>query len=243
MGRSCSVASSEHVFLDPARAAAGHRARPTERRSAGLPVPLPLTVVQLPAFDVGTETLPSLALGRDPAELGIMDRPPRRRTEGVIGAPMLIRTWLFLGLMVAGLSIGGFLYVLVSSGWHPGDPAGAGSRFHHAYLQATTMTFLGMIFGQIGTAFAVRAQRASLRSVGVFSNRYLLLALAAELAIAAVLDYAPPFQALLGTAALTARYLAILLPYPLIVWGADELRKFVIRRHFARSAQTSPAGV
>ena len=202
---------------------------------AGGAVPLPLTVLLLLAFDVGTETLPSLALGRDPAEPGIMNRAPRQRTEGVIRAPMLIRAWLFLGLMVAGLSIAGFFYVLVSSGWHPGDPTGVGSRFHHAYLQATTMTFLGMIFGQIGTAFAVRTQRASLWSVGVFSNRYLILAVAAELAIAAVLVFAPPLQSLLGTAALPARYLVLLLPYPLIVWGADELRKFVVRRSAARA--------
>ena len=33
-------------------------------------VPLPLTVLQLLAFDVGTETLPALALGREPAEPG-----------------------------------------------------------------------------------------------------------------------------------------------------------------------------
>jgi calcium-translocating P-type ATPase len=197
-------------------------------------VPLPLTVLQLLAFDVGTETLPSLALARDPPEPGIMHRPPRRRTEGVIRAPMLIRAWLFLGLIVAGLSIGGFLYVLVSAGWHPGDPTGPGTALHHAYLQATTMTFLGMIFGQIGTAFAVRTQRASLRSVGVLSNRYLLAAVAAELAIAAALVFAPPLQSLLGTAAPPARDLVLLLPYPLIVWGADELRRFLIRRHASR---------
>jgi hypothetical protein len=81
-----------------------------------------------------------------------------------------------------------------------------------------------------------------LRSVGVFSNRYLLLAVAAELAIAAVLVFAPPFQALLGTATLPARYLVVLLPYPLIVWGFDELRRFVIRRHASRAARTNPAG-
>jgi magnesium-transporting ATPase (P-type) len=46
---------------------------------AGGAVPLPLTVLQLLAFDVGTETFPSLALGRDPAEPGIMERPPRKR--------------------------------------------------------------------------------------------------------------------------------------------------------------------
>jgi calcium-translocating P-type ATPase len=204
---------------------------------AGGAVPLPLTVLQLLAFDVGTETLPSLALGRDPAEPGIMERPPRTRAENVISRPMLLRAWLFLGLIVAALSIGGFFYVLTHAGWHPGDPAGVGSRFHHAYLQATTMTFLGMIFGQIGSAFAVRTQRASLRSIGVFSNRSLLLGVAAELALAAVFVFAAPLQTLLGTAALPLSDLALLIPYPFIVCGADELRRCFVRR---RAATASP---
>jgi magnesium-transporting ATPase (P-type) len=198
---------------------------------AGGAVPLPLTVLQLLAFDVGSETLPSLALARDPIEPGIMDRLPRARSEGVIQAPMLVRAWLFLGVMVAGLSLAGFFYVLTEAGWHSGDPTGTGHPLHHAYLQATTMTFLGLIFGQIGTAFAVRTRRASLFSIGVFSNRYLLGAIVAELLLAAVFVYAPPLQSLLGTAALPTRDLALLLPYPFIVWGADELRRWLLRRH------------
>jgi calcium-translocating P-type ATPase len=58
---------------------------------SGGKIPLPLTVLQLLAFDVGTETLPALALGREPAEPGIMQRPPRQRSEGVIQPPMLLR--------------------------------------------------------------------------------------------------------------------------------------------------------
>ena len=77
------------------------------------------------------------------------------------------------------------------------------------------MTFLGVIFGQIGTAFAVRTRRASLRSVGVFSNRYLLWAIAGELAIAAVFVFAPPCQALLGTAVPPARDMLLLDPVPI----------------------------
>ena len=196
---------------------------------SGGAIPLPLTVLQLLAFDVGSETLPSLALGRDPIEPGSMDRPPRPSSEGVIQPPMLLRAWLFLGMMVAGLSLAGFFYVLDRAGWHTGDPVGAGTPLHHAYLQATTMTFLGMIAGQIGTAFAVRTRRASLRSVGVFSNRYLLGAILAELLLAAVFVYAPPLQSLLGTAALPVHDLVFLLPYPFIVWGADELRRLLLR--------------
>jgi magnesium-transporting ATPase (P-type) len=211
---------------------------------AGGAVPLPLPVLLLLAFDVGTETLPSLALSRDPPEPGIMDRPPRPRSEGVIQRPMLFRAWLFLGLLVSALSLGGFFYVLIGAGWHAGDPTGPGSQLHRVYLQATTMTFLGLIFGQIGTAFAVRTRRAALRSVGAFSNRYLLLAILGELAVAAICVYFPPAQSLLGTAAPPPADLLVLLPYPFIVWGADELRRYLVRRHSAPVlASREPAAV
>ncbi|MGZ5311290.1 MAG: cation-translocating P-type ATPase [Solirubrobacterales bacterium] len=193
-------------------------------------IPLPLTVLQLLAFDVGTETVPALALGREPAEPGIMRRPPRDRSEGVIRPPMLLRAWLFLGLICAALQMAGFFYVLNGGGWSPGDPTGAGDPLHHVYEQATTMTFLGMVMGQIGTAFAARTERASLRSIGVLSNRLLLWGIAFELALAALIIYAPPLQSLLSTAALEPHMILFVLPFPIVVWGSDELRRWLVRR-------------
>ena len=200
-------------------------------------VPLPLTILQLLAFDVGTETLPALALGREPAEPGLMQRPPRPRHEGVIRPPMLLRAWLFVGLIAAALQMSAYFYVLRDAGWHPGDPVGAGQPLHHAYLQATTMTFIAMVVCQIGTAFAARTEHASLRSVGVFSNRLLLWGIAFELIVAAMVIYLPPLQHLLSTAALPPRLLLITLPFPFIVWGADELRRYLIRRRHPTSAR------
>jgi calcium-translocating P-type ATPase len=197
---------------------------------AGGAVPLPLTILQLLAFDVGTETLPALALGQERAEPGIMDRPPRSRSQGIITGAMLARAWLFLGLIAAALEMAAFFYVLLKAGWQPNDPVEAGDPLHHAYRQATTMTFLAMVVAQIGTAFAARTERASLRSVGVFGNRLLLAGIAFELALAAVFVYAPVFQDLLGTAAPTPQDLLILLPFPFVVWGADELRRYLLRR-------------
>jgi len=202
---------------------------------AGGSIPLPLTVLQLLAFDVGTETLPALALGREPAEPGIMRRPPRDRSEGVIRPGMLVRAWLFLGVICGALAISGFFVVLSAAGWSPGDPTGQGTALHHAYLQATTMTLVGMVFGQIGTAFAARTERASLRSVGALSNRLLLWGIVFELALTALIVYAPPLQSLLATAALEPWMVAYVLPFPLIVWGADELRRWIVRR-----AQSGP---
>jgi calcium-translocating P-type ATPase len=203
---------------------------------SGGAIPLPLTVMQLLSFDVGTETLPALALGEEQAEPGLMERKPRSRDERIMTRPMLIRAWLFLGLISAALEMTGFFWVLNGAGWSPGDAVGTGSPLHHPYQQATTMTLLGMVACQVGTAFAARTDRVSLRSIGVFSNRALLRGIAFELLITAGLIYLPPLQSLLGTAALPARDLLFVLPFPFIVWGADETRRWVVRRSAAAGA-------
>jgi magnesium-transporting ATPase (P-type) len=191
--------------------------------ASGGALPLPLTAVQILAIDLGTETLPALGLGRDPAEAGIMERPPRRRDEPIIDRGLLVRAWACLGLVSAVLVMGGFLYVLLRAGWHPGDDVRTGSPLHHAYIQATTMSFLGIVSCQLGTAFAARTDRGSLRSIGFFSNRLLLWGIAFELAFAAAVIYVPALQAVFGTAALPLEAVLFTVPFPLIVWGVDAL--------------------
>ena len=95
------------------------------------------------------------------------------------------------------------------------------------------MTFLAIGVCQVGTALAACTERVSLRSVGVFSNRLLLYGIAFELLFAAAVTYVPPLQAVFGTAAPPAILLPILLPFPLVVWGADELRRLLARRRLA----------
>lgn len=200
---------------------------------SGGAIPLPLTVLQILAIDLGTEVLPALALGREPAEPGIMSRPPRPRTESIVGKALMLRAWVFLGLIEAALVLAGFFWVLLDAGWTPGADVGMGSPLHHAYLQATTMTFAGIVTCQVGTALAARTEHASLRSVGLFSNPLLLAGIAVELAFAALLVYAPVCQQIFGTASLGAREVVLLLAFPPIVWGADELRRLRARRAVA----------
>ena len=204
---------------------------------AGGAIPLPLTVMQLLAIDLGTDTLPALALSREPAEPGLMDRPPRPRAQGVISRPMLARAWGFLGLISAALIMTGFYLTLRHGGWYPGARTGPGSALNHVYRQATTVAWLGIVACQIGTAFAVRTDHASLRSIGVFSNRFLLGAIGIALAFAAALIYIPALNGIFGTAPLAPAQLATVAPFPFIVWGADELRRLFLRRH-----RTAPRG-
>ena len=76
-----------------------------------------------------------------------------------------------------------------------------------------------------------RANRPRLAtSIGVTTNRYLLWGIASELVFTAALVYVPFLQRIFGTAALGPLDLALLLPFPFAVWGADELRRLVVRR-------------
>jgi magnesium-transporting ATPase (P-type) len=209
---------------------------------AGGAIPLPLTVMQILAIDLGTDTLPALALSREPAEPGLMDRSPRPRTQGVISRRMLARAWGFLGLISATLVMTGFFLTLRHAGWHAGAPTGPGSLLHHSYQQATTVAWLGIVACQIGTAFAVRTDHAALSSVGVFSNRFLLGAIGVALAFAAALIYLPVLNNIFGTAPLDPAQLATVAPFPFIVWGADELRRLLLRQRAARRGSPEESG-
>ena len=190
---------------------------------AGGAIPLPLIPLQVLAIDLGTDTVPALALGREPAEPGTMDRAPRPRQAGIISKAMLSRAWLRLGVLEALLVLGGYFLVMLTAGWSPGDPTGPGTALHRTYLEATTMTWAGIVACQMGAAFAVRTSHTSLRQVGVFSNPHLLRGVAFAIAFAGVIVYAPPLQSIFHTVALPPRDLAVLACFPFIVWGSDEL--------------------
>jgi calcium-translocating P-type ATPase len=196
---------------------------------AGGGIPLPLTVMQILAVDLGTETLPALALGREPEEPGTMDRPPRRRGQNVIDGPMLARAWGLLGGVSAVLVSSAFFVTLLAGGWHFGANTNSGA-LHEAWVQATTMTFLGIVACQIGTAFAARTQTESLLRIGIGTNRLLLWGIAFEIAFSLALVYAPPLEGVFGTAPPEPWLLPMLLPYPFVVWGADELYRLRRRK-------------
>ena len=193
--------------------------------SGGL-VPLPLTVLQILAIDLGTETLPALALGRERPEPGLMERPPRPRSENVVTREMLLRAWGVLGTVSALLVLGGFFSVLLRAGWQPGDDVGSGSALSHAYHVATAVTFAGIVSCQIGTAMAARTELVSGLRIGFTTNRLLLWGILLEIVFAAAIVYLPALQSVFHTAALGPVELATIAPFPLVVWGVDEVYRW-----------------
>jgi calcium-translocating P-type ATPase len=192
-----------------------------------LGIPLPLTVMQILAVDLGTDLVPALGLGAEPAEPGLMDRPPRRPDARLLGPGRLLHAYGFLGVAEAVLSLAGFFWVYWLSGWRPGLPMVAGGAL---YRRATTMTLAGIVASQVGNVFACRTDRQSLFRVGLLGNRFILVGIVVESALLVALIMVPPLRHVFGLAPLAPAEWAPLLLFPAAMVLLEETRKWMVRR-------------
>ena len=154
-------------------------------------VVLPLLATQILWINLVTDGAPALALGVDPAEDGLMRRPPRPQGEGVITGRMW-RGILFAGVIMAA----GTLLVLDAS--LPGGflPGSGDLRY------AQTMAFTTLMVFQLFNAFNARSDERS-AFAGLLSNRWLWGAVALSLVLHLLVLYVPALQQAFGTVALT----------------------------------------
>ncbi|WP_073616324.1 cation-translocating P-type ATPase [Desulfopila aestuarii] len=205
-------------------------------------LPLPLTPLQILAIDLGTETLPALALGIERPEPDVMQRPPRPRGERLLNRATLLRGYFYLGLLSSVGVMFGYFWQLTRCGWYWGvtgnDPLFApGSLFQR---QAATMVFLGIVIMQVANVFACRTERASVFSIGILSNPLIIVGIIFELAFAAIAIYVPFFQNLLGTAPVGWESWLVLFAFTPLVFGGEEARKAMMRTSGKHTRLTGP---
>ncbi len=199
-----------------------------------LKIPPALIIMQILAIDLGTDMVPALALGAEKPEIGIMERPPRKKSQFLMDTPLLLRAYCFLGLLEGLLGMAGFLWVWWSYGYDlPGLQAVTPSILSHSadatvlgiYHQATTLTLAAIVACQDGNVFACRSERVSIFKLGFFSNRLIWLGILTEWILILSIIHWFPLQILFSTTSLTTWQWLILLVCPLVILGADELRK------------------
>ena len=190
-------------------------------------IPLPLTIIQILAVDLGTDMLPALALGAERPDPRLMQRPPRPRSERLLSWRLLARAYLFLGMLEAAAAMAAFFFVLVLGGWTYGDMP---DRLDPLYLQATAACLAAIIVTQVVNVFLCRDPRASIFSVGLLGNRLILLGVAVEIALILAIVYTPWGQAIFGTAALPLQAWLFMLPFAAAMIALEELRKFIARK-------------
>jgi sodium/potassium-transporting ATPase subunit alpha len=190
----------------------------------GIPLALPVALVL--AIDLGTDIVPGLALGAELPQKGLMHKGPRSRKEPILTPRLYLRAFGLLGLLTAVLSMGLFWIYLKSHGW--GGEALAWDD--PLYLQATTVTFAGIVFAQIANGLSCRSEKESLWSIGWRSNPYYWGGVAVELIILTGMIFIVPLSSVFGTMAFDPLYWWAVAAVMGIVLLAEEGRKWILRR-------------
>ncbi len=183
-----------------------------------LGMPLPLLPIQILWVNLATDSLPALALGVERAEPGIMERPPRPPTEGIISRNMA-RIMAVQGLIIGLLTLGAFVIEYYIMG-------GSAER-------ARVMAFSTTIFAQNIHAFNVRSNKYSIFELGPFSNRWLVGAFGMVILSELAIIYLPIFQPVFKTMPLTPSDWSIVLGLglmPLIIMEIIKLTNRLLGR-------------
>ena len=147
---------------------------------AGLPLPLlPLQILWL---NLVTDTFPALALAMEPAEEGIMRRPPRDPEAAIMSASFLRALAFYSGLIT--------LSTLTAFVWGLERPGGS-------YEEAVTLGFMTLALGQIFHLGNARSHGPVTTSRTAFSNPYALAAVGVSLCLQLVAVYFPPLARVL----------------------------------------------
>jgi Ca2+-transporting ATPase len=158
--------------------------------------PLILIPVQILWINLVTDGLTALALGVEPPEADVMDRPPRNPE----------RTLLDIRSMAMIATLGGYIGVATLVLFQIYLPRSGGLAVAH------TMAFTGIILMEKANVFNFRSDRTSLFRRGVLTNRWLLAAVGLSVMLQVFAIYTPFMQVVLGTTGLgIADWLAMLM--------------------------------
>jgi sodium/potassium-transporting ATPase subunit alpha len=191
-----------------------------------LRIPLPLTIIQILAVDLGTDMLPALALGAERPHPRVMQRPPRRAGERLLSWPLLARAYLWLGMLQAAAAMAVYFAVLHGGGWQWGE---ALAKANPLYLQATTACLAAIVVAQVVNAFLCRHPDEPAIRFRPSDNPLLLVGIAFELALILAIVYTPAGHAAFGTAPLGPGTWLLAIALALAIGLLEELRKLAVR--------------
>ncbi len=177
-----------------------------------LGLPIPLLPIHILWINLVTDGLPGLAFTAEPAERGVMQRPPRPPSESIFAHGMWQHI-IWVGLFVGALSI-------ASQAWAIARGV--------EYWQ--TVVFTVLTISQLFHSLAVRSERESLFTIGLGSNRPMLAAVLITVALQLMVIYLPAMNALFHTQPLPLYDLGVCLLLSSLVLVAVEAEKWLLRR-------------
>lgn len=200
-------------------------------------MPLALTVLQILVIDLGTDLLPALALGMEEPEANILNHPPRKLDQHLLNKKMIVRSYLFLGLIEAVFSLTAFFYIWYSNGYGLKELMSMGnliatgnvsSEVMSIYIYATDMTLAMVIASQIGNVFACKSDRLSVFKMSI--SKAMKFAVLSEIIIALLIFNVPLLHDIFGVMPIRMEHLIIIFLAPFGLLALEEMRKLIVRK-------------
>jgi Ca2+-transporting ATPase len=171
---------------------------------------LPLTAALILFMNVLIDGPPAVALGIEPPEKGVMNRPPRNPRSSIFNLHTMLYI-PFVGLWIAGVSLYMFIWA---------DP-----RANEAY--AMTMFFVTLVCLRLCNAWNCRSAEASIFRVGLLSNKWLIYSCLWSFSLLLTVLYVPFLREAFGLATLSASDWIAIVPAGFSVIAVVELQKLI----------------
>lgn len=192
-------------------------------------VVLPLLATQILWINLITDSGPALAMGVDPTDESVMNRPPRNMADRIINKAMWWRV-IYIGVIM------GLVTLLSIDMFYPGGLI-AGSD---SLDTARTVGFTTLVLAQLFNALNSRSETQSAFH-HMTSNRWLWYAIGLGVVLQIMVVHVPFLQTAFGTTALDPLHWAVAIGMAFIVLWAEELSKLVRRQLAKPVAGTAPA--
>lgn len=207
----------------------------------------PLSAIQLLWLNLVTDSFPALALGQEKAEVDIMDRPPRRRSENIINRDMIwtivVQATAIFVSVFAAFQIGRLLYpdVMASAITSSRDVITDAQFLAPAFTflpmggfipshGARTFAFVTLICAELLRAYSSRSDRHSVFKLGLFSNKSMVQATLVSFFLLMLVVYVPFLDIIFETIPLRLLDWAIIIPLALLPFIVGEFFKVIYYR-------------
>lgn len=190
-----------------------------------LGMPTPLTAVQILWVNLITDTFPAIALGMDPDDPDVMKEKPRNPKESIFARGSGVFA-LLNGFLIGFITLFAFVEGLrFYSGASSIFSIDFGNITTDALTHAQTMAFITLSVSQLFHSLNLRSQKKSIFQLGLFSNKYLIGAIALGIIIQAALVYIPFLHDVFGIHVLSGKDWLFVVGISLIPIIANELVK------------------
>ena len=164
-------------------------------------MPIILMPVQLLLVNLVTDGLPAIALGLEPPDSDIMNKPPRKSTEGFFAGGLMSKI-IFRGIFIGLSTLASFAVIMRMGGTVEASRTGA---------------LITLVMSQLIHVFECKSEKHSIFGINIFNNVKLILAVVVSFIALAVAVFIPQLQGIFQTVSLDSNQLLTALGFSVAI--------------------------